>query len=135
MGLGGRQRRRRAHWERESGLRAQGERSGLRALTPRHTRWVTGVRDIYEADGTAFIQTEPLLIVVNKGTASASEVMAGALKDNGRATILGEQSFGKGLIQTIVPLSGEPPSLGFRVFQQLVPAARCHRTDGEHRLP
>eukprot|EP00854_Cymbomonas_tetramitiformis_P001447 gene1447-2068_t len=46
-----------------------------------------------------------VVMVVNKGTASASEVLAGALSDNNRATIVGELTFGKGLIQTIVPLS------------------------------
>mmetsp|Transcript_13517 Transcript_13517/g.22846 ORF Transcript_13517/g.22846 Transcript_13517/m.22846 type:complete len:491 (-) Transcript_13517:1208-2680(-) len=64
-----------------------------------------GVRDVYEADGSAIAKTEPLLLVVNRGTASASEVMAGALSDNNRATIAGERTFGKGLIQTIIPLS------------------------------
>lgn len=65
-----------------------------------------GVRDIYEADGTAFATEEPLVLVVNRGTASASEVMAGSLSDNRRAKIVGETTYGKGLIQTIVPLSG-----------------------------
>ncbi|KAK3262803.1 hypothetical protein CYMTET_28361 [Cymbomonas tetramitiformis] len=64
-----------------------------------------GVRDIYEADNSAFASDLKVVMVVNKGTASASEVLAGALSDNNRATIVGELTFGKGLIQTIVPLS------------------------------
>jgi len=64
-----------------------------------------GIRDVYEADNSAIAKKEPLLLVVNRGTASASEVMAGALSDNRRATIVGEKTFGKGLIQTIIPIS------------------------------
>ncbi|CAL8471979.1 g11521 [Coccomyxa elongata] len=64
-----------------------------------------GVRDSYEADGSALDATSPLSVLVNRGTASASEVLAGALKDNHRARIVGERTFGKGLIQTIVELS------------------------------
>lgn len=64
-----------------------------------------GVRDIYEADGSAIEPVAPLTILVNRGTASASEVLAGAMKDQHRASIAGEKTFGKGLIQTLAPLS------------------------------
>ncbi|KAG2433211.1 hypothetical protein HYH02_012752 [Chlamydomonas schloesseri] len=65
-----------------------------------------GVRDIYSADKALSLDTTtPLSVWVNRGTGSASEVLAGALKDNGRGTIVGETTFGKGLIQTVVNLS------------------------------
>ncbi|CAA6655352.1 unnamed protein product [Spirodela intermedia] len=65
-----------------------------------------GVRDIYETDGSdAIAASEPLAVLVNKGTASASEILAGALKDNKRAMIFGEPTFGKGKIQSVFELS------------------------------
>ena len=61
------------------------------------------VKDSYNATGHP-LTDKPLVILVDKGSASASEILAGALQDDNRATLVGTRTFGKGLVQSVQPL-------------------------------
>jgi carboxyl-terminal processing protease len=68
-----------------------------------------------------YFSSQPLVILINKGSASASEIMSGALKDNQRAILVGENTFGKGLVQEVKSLSPFKAGLNITVQKYLTP--------------
>lgn len=60
----------------------------------------------YKADGNSQLLDYPMVVLVNGGSASAAEILTGAIKDNNRGEIIGEKTFGKGCVQQVEPLSG-----------------------------
>ena len=69
----------------------------------------------------AIVSEQPLVVLINKGSASASEILSGALKDNQRAILIGENTFGKGLVQEVKSLAPFGSGLNLTVQKYLTP--------------
>lgn len=75
----------------------------------------------YRARGNASFSSYPIVVLINKGSASASEILAGALRDNRGAKLIGEKSYGKGSVQEVIELSDES-LLKITIAKWLTPA-------------
>src|SRR5438067_7591240 len=91
----------------------------------------------FNARHGAMIKGKPLIVLINGGSASASEIVAGALQDQKRATLIGTRSFGKGSVQTIIPLGGGNGALRLNTARYYTPSGHSIQATGNpgHRSP
>ncbi|MHB8667556.1 MAG: S41 family peptidase [Burkholderiales bacterium] len=91
--------------------------------------YLRGSSDDYLKSLPAAVKTVPMVVLVNGGTASASEIVAGALQDHKRALIMGTQTFGKGSVQTIMPL-GNNTAIKLTTARYYTPSGRSIQAKG-----
>jgi carboxyl-terminal processing protease len=84
-----------------------------------------GRRDEHKALGRGQATDIPIVVLINEGSASASEILAGALQDYGRARLVGVQSYGKGSVQNWVPLSNNQGAARVTIAKWLTPKERA----------
>ena len=83
----------------------------------------------FDAAGPDLLAGAPLIVLVNEGSASASEIVAGALQDHQRALIMGRQTFGKGSVQTILPMSNKA-AIKITTARYFTPSGRSIQAEG-----
>ncbi|HUF22024.1 MAG TPA: S41 family peptidase [Burkholderiales bacterium] len=98
-------------------------------LYARPEYYLRGGRTDYLRDLPKEVKTVPMVVLVNNGSASASEIVAGALQDHKRAVIMGTQTFGKGSVQTILPL-GNGTAIKLTTARYYTPEGRSIQAKG-----